>query len=70
MRSIELRCAIAHLRISRFSDVQLHIIVRIFDAPRNDRSLRQHPLVGFRQRADQGACVRKGQKEAGATKTD
>src|SRR5438105_1821843 len=29
MRSIELRCAIAHLRISRFR-------VRLFEAPRND----------------------------------
>jgi hypothetical protein len=42
--------------------------VRIFDAPRNDKSLRQHPLVDFGQRPDQCACVRKGQKEAGATK--
>src|SRR6202035_3277674 len=32
----DLRCAIAHRGISSFSDVQLHIVVRIFDAPRND----------------------------------
>jgi uncharacterized membrane protein YfcA len=33
------RCAIAHRGISNFSDVQLHIGVRIFDAPRNDRGI-------------------------------
>src|ERR1700732_1090191 len=32
----ELRCAIAHLRTSRFSDVQLHIVVRCCASPRND----------------------------------
>jgi hypothetical protein len=32
----DLRCAMAHRGISRFSDVPSHIVVRIFDAPRND----------------------------------
>src|SRR5712672_947854 len=33
---VDLRCAIAHRGISRFSDVQLHIVVRCFASPRND----------------------------------
>src|SRR6266850_1226457 len=32
----DLRCAIAHRGISRFSDVQSHIPVRCFASPRND----------------------------------
>src|SRR5665647_1259632 len=32
----DLRCAIAHRGISRFSDVQLHIVVRCSASPRND----------------------------------
>src|SRR5271156_538628 len=28
--------------ISRFSDVQLHIVVRVFDAPRNDCRMETH----------------------------
>src|SRR3954447_14681216 len=35
----DLRCAIAHRGISRFSDVQLHIGVRCCASPRNDKSL-------------------------------
>src|SRR5260221_6200791 len=33
----DLRCAVAHRGISRFSDVQLHIVIRRFASPRNDR---------------------------------
>jgi hypothetical protein len=36
------RCAIAHRGISRFSDVQLHIIVRCSASPRNDSSWIAH----------------------------
>src|SRR3954447_3390873 len=43
----DLRCAIAHRGISRFSDVQLHIVVRCCASPRNDEA-------GSRQAA---ACV-------------
>src|SRR6202795_2814416 len=38
MHSIELRCAVAHLRISRFPGVQCTPEVRVFNAPRNDRA--------------------------------
>src|ERR1700687_1969848 len=33
---LDLRCASAHRGIRRFSDVQLHIVVRCFASPRND----------------------------------
>src|ERR1700692_2101888 len=33
---LDLRCASAHRGIPRFSDVQLHIVVRCFASPRND----------------------------------
>src|SRR5437764_11879286 len=35
----DLRCAIAHRGISRFSDAQLRIVVRCFASPRNDKGL-------------------------------
>src|SRR5882757_3508395 len=34
MRSMNLRCAVAHRGTLRFSDVQLHIVVRCFASPR------------------------------------
>ena len=48
----DLRCAIAHRGISRFSDVQLHIGVRIFDAPRNADFI--HTAAGSPQAMNSG----------------
>jgi hypothetical protein len=40
----DLRCAIAHREISRFPDVQLHIMARRFAPPRDDDVKQKSPV--------------------------
>ena len=65
----DLRCTIAHRGISRFSDVQLHIVARCCASPRNDSlneavgwSPRSPPLILVALRGAMRAAVMRGHK--------